>query len=349
MLRILNVSNFGVLPDAKFEFSPGLNVVVGTNGSGKSQLLKLAYTCVRWSRESGLRGEGRPDKVTMQRELAGKLHRVFRPESLGNLVKRGKGVRRCEISAEFGDASVDLPHLNFAFSFSTKSKTDVVLESGPEEFAAHDSVFFPTNEVLSVFPGFAAAYRSRELAFDETYYDLSLALESSLVRGPRLDEVNLYLGEIENILKGKIKYKDGRFYLDQPGSGMYEMSLVAEGWRKIGSLAYLVANGTLLKQAVLFWDEAETNLNAEYLKLVARVLAMLGRSGLQVFVATHSLFLLRELSMSDHGKHSPAYISLGRQGLGPVEFSGGPTMSDLNFLALLDEEILQSERYLAHY
>ena len=43
MLNRLHVQNFTVFADATFEFSPGLNVIVGTNGTGKSHVLKLAY------------------------------------------------------------------------------------------------------------------------------------------------------------------------------------------------------------------------------------------------------------------------------------------------------------------
>ena len=43
MLNCLHVQNFTVFADATFEFSPGLNVIVGTNGTGKSHVLKLGY------------------------------------------------------------------------------------------------------------------------------------------------------------------------------------------------------------------------------------------------------------------------------------------------------------------
>jgi DNA repair ATPase RecN len=43
MLKRLLVKNFTVFAEADFEFGPGLNVVVGTNGTGKSHVLKLGY------------------------------------------------------------------------------------------------------------------------------------------------------------------------------------------------------------------------------------------------------------------------------------------------------------------
>ena len=44
MLYTLNAKNFTLFSDASFEFSPGLNVIIGENGTGKSLILKLAYT-----------------------------------------------------------------------------------------------------------------------------------------------------------------------------------------------------------------------------------------------------------------------------------------------------------------
>ena len=47
MIKTLKLSNFTVFKEAELEFSPGLNVIVGENGTGKSHLLKLAYTILR--------------------------------------------------------------------------------------------------------------------------------------------------------------------------------------------------------------------------------------------------------------------------------------------------------------
>jgi recombinational DNA repair ATPase RecF len=38
-----SIKNFTVFGDVAFEFSPGLNVIVGENGTGKTHVLKLGY------------------------------------------------------------------------------------------------------------------------------------------------------------------------------------------------------------------------------------------------------------------------------------------------------------------
>lgn len=39
----LALKNFTVFEDAKFEFCPGINVLIGENASGKTHVLKLLY------------------------------------------------------------------------------------------------------------------------------------------------------------------------------------------------------------------------------------------------------------------------------------------------------------------
>ena len=52
MIKTLNVQNFTTLPDATWTFAPGLNVIVGENGFGKSHVLKLLYALLKVSSEA---------------------------------------------------------------------------------------------------------------------------------------------------------------------------------------------------------------------------------------------------------------------------------------------------------
>src|SRR6266550_1609009 len=153
MISQLKVKNFTIFKEAQFSFAEGVNVIIGSNGTGKSHLLKLAYTAARWSQEMALKEKGgiRPDKATLQKELAGKLVRVFRAESVGRLCRRGAGIQKSEIEVSFKER----PTADFGFSFSAKNATEVVLDKVPEEFFGDETVFFPTKEMLSMFPGFA--------------------------------------------------------------------------------------------------------------------------------------------------------------------------------------------------
>jgi predicted ATPase len=81
-------------------------------------------------------------------------------------------------------------------------------------------------------------------------------------------------------MDGKVKLdKSGRFYLRSSTQGDIEMPLVAEGLRKLAMIAQLIANGNLLDQGYLFWDEPETNLNPALIKVIAKVILSLSQSG----------------------------------------------------------------------
>ena len=99
----------------------------------------------------------------------------------------------------------------------------------------------------------------------------------------------------------------------------------------------------------MFWDEPETNLNPKLIKLVARVIYHLCQQGIQVFIATHSLFLLRELEVlsqsSEFKKIKHRFFALRPEPNG-VEVEQGDRVDDLNTLVLLDEELSQSDRFM---
>lgn len=90
---------------------------------------------------------------------------------------------------------------------------------------------------------------------------------------------------------GTLRLDDsGRFYLTT-SIGKIEMHMVAEGWRKLGMIAQLIANASLTPGCAFLWDEPEANLNPRLVKVVATIITDLSTAGIQVFIATHSLFL----------------------------------------------------------
>lgn len=358
MIQNLSMKGFTLFKDEAIEFGQGLNVIVGSNGTGKSHLLKLAYTVARWQSEQRPKGEQdqRPDKATLQKTLASKLNRVFRPDQLGRLCSRGQGRARAQVDVEFYPPSTP-PHKlnlgNMGFSFASNSSTDVSFDHPPTELQDFSSVFIPTKEMLSMFPGFLSLYEERELNIDETYADLCSSLNAPLTRGPRFEEARKLLEPIEHLLGGSIRSENGKFYLVQIGAGQFEIPLVAEGFRKLGTLAFLIANGTLVRNSMLFWDEPETNLNASFLRNLAQMLVNISHSETQVVVATHSLFLLRELSMLSEGGDA-RFFALDEHSADlsanwderSTRISKGRSAEDIEPIAALDAELRQSDRYL---
>ncbi len=125
--------------------------------------------------------------------------------------------------------------------------------------------------------------------------------------------------------------------------------MVAEGHRKLAMIARLIATGSLIGTGSLFWDGPETNLNPKVIKRVARTILQLCRSGIQVFVATHSLFLMRELDIllrTEFEGVDTRFFGL-HPGEDGVVVQQGETVDDIGRIDALDEDLDQSGRYMA--
>lgn len=344
MLKKLEIANFTVFPSATLTFGRNLNVIVGENGTGKTHILKLVYCILATSWEEGRKQSTGPTKSTIQRALADKLINVFRPESLGRLARRRQGRERCDIGARFDTKALDI-----GFGFATQSKSEVSIETMPREWLDTAAVYLPTRELMSIYPNFVSIYEGRYLEFEETWRDTCLLLGAPLQRGPKETRVRQILMPLEEAMDGSVELdRNGRFYL-RTSSGRMEMPLVAEGLRKLGMLSRLVATGALLDKGYLIWDEPEANLNPRLIKKVARAMLDLSMSGAQVIIATHSLFLMRELEILLSEK-SYRQVDARFFGLQPsengVSVLQGKAIDDVGDIASLDEELEQSDRFL---
>ncbi len=339
MLRTLHIENFTVFRKAELQFSPGLNVVIGENGTGKSHLLKLGYTVLKTLESFG---DKAPAKDVAEREFAQNLVDIFRPESLGRLASRVQGSAASSVSATWDRKG------SLGFSFSTRKTEKVDIWPSPQyESLGSSTLFLPPKEILSVFEGFQGALEKRELAFDGTYLALAKALNPAPLKGKRPADTAKLVESLEEVLNASVVKKDNRFYfLSKSTGGQFEAPLAAEGHRKLGMLAYLILNGELRNKSSLFWDEPEANLNPKLLVKLAQILVKLSKV-MQVTIATHSLFLLRELEiLQEEKKRSNArYFGLHFTGNG-VEVRQGKSSNDIGDIAALDASIEQATRYL---
>ena len=340
MIRSLTVQNFTIVSEEeRIAFAKGLNVVIGENASGKSHLLKLAYTLATISHEAVPVG---PDKEEFGRMVGRKLLRVFRPGSLGRLVHHGR--EKCRVEITFADPAYD-----YAFHFSEHSRSDVHLDEKPQSFLRTPSILLPTREILSLWPAFTTLYQHHDLGFDATYFDLARALKAPAQPASALKPFHSLLHRLESLMGGSLHYESQHFVLENDGGDTMTIDLVAEGIRKLATLYHLIRNGTLREGSLLFWDEPETNLNPRLIRPLAEILMELSRKGIQVFLATHSLFLLRELeilSMSkDYQTLPQSYITFSLAG-GRVAVAQGARIEEVEPIVSLDESLSQSDRYL---
>lgn len=342
MLKSVTIDKFTVFEHAELHLG-ALNVFHGENGAGKTHVLKLLYSVLSAMKPG--RTQGAPESPTkdwLERELPRKLQAVMRPDNIGRLARRKQGLTRADITVRFDEPTQDVK-----FGFNTASKTKVEVLSVPKQWLESDPAYLPPREALSIFPGFTSLYETTDLNLDETWRDLCQLLDTRRKKGAPPKSVKALLAPIEDALGGHLQLDEKRFYLET-ATGSMEIDLVAEGIRKLAMIAWLVANERLQSKGALFWDEPEVNLNPRLVKLLPGLLFGLAERGVQVFIATHSLFLLRELYIHQ-SRNNPTLttsylgLSAGEDG---VQVKQGPTLDDSGDIVALDESLEQSRRYL---
>lgn len=295
-LTRIKIENFTVFEDITIPFSKGLNILVGENGMGKTHVMKLAYAACQ-SRKHDVSFS---QKTTM----------LFRPDQsgIGRLVNRNKnGENTARVLVESDIAQVGM-------SFSTKTKKwDAEVKSEEKwekQMSGMTSVFIPAKEILSNAWNLDAAVKMGNVEFDDTYLDIIAAAKIDISTDVDSVARKKYLKILQKISNGKVTVQDDRFYLKPGTQAKLEFNLVAEGIRKIALLWQLIKNGTLEKGSVLFWDEPEANINPKYIPVLAELLIMLEKEGVQIFVSTHDYFLSKYIEVKREKDSDVQYISL---------------------------------------
>ena len=326
MISRLHLKNFIAFADLCINFSPGINIVIGENGTGKTQLLKAILALSGPAAHGEQAGE----------QLARKLCRLYHPLSnqVGEL--RRTGARgEAQLSATFASGQ------EIAAQFSG-SATGAKVSANTNGEAA-PAIFIPTKEVLSLVRGLTAEQPhlpTIERIFDDGYLDLAHQLvkegandlNAKVQLDPRFASI---VPRLTNLIGGQYLLENGRFVFE-PGryvekdaatrskaqhAQMYQDStewkfvpssnqrlssgMTAEGFRKIGVLQRLLGNGSLNPGSTgpLLWDEPESNLNPKLMKDLVLALLELARNGQQVILATHDYVLLKWFDLlMDKGK-----------------------------------------------
>ena len=334
-LTRLELNNFTVFEELKLDFSTGINVLVGTNGTGKTHLLKTLYSSCLITEKYDV-------------TFSTKLIQNFLPFEgrIGRLARRvAKGcVAKIKVVRE--------GNLQLTASFPNNAKDQLTLDQA--EYSTWlarkvSTVYIPVKEMLANAPGFRSLYDKREVSFEGIYNDiLSLAYLPKLTIPIDKDRARV-LKSLQKAIEGKVVTKGEQFFLKNT-QGELEFTLLAEGMRKLALIWLLIQNGTLLSGTILFWDEPEANLNPSLMGEVVEVILELQRLGVQVFLTTHNYVLLKEFDLRKKKDDAIRYVSLFRDEMtGAVlanssdDYSGiDPNAIAGTFSDLYDREIKRS-------
>jgi len=274
-IKKVQLQNFTVFEDVQIEFVKGVNIMIGTNGTGKTHVLKSLYAIC----ESV--NDGSSDTFNIARPY-------FSVNSL-DLVRDKKDLyNQTQVSVYFSNSSI--------------ASYEIVKDSGANKVTERSgyysteskttTIFIPAKEMLSHSKGFLALYNKYDIPFDKTYVDIITNAELPETREiSKLNDALLKI--ISQVIDGKVVHENGTFYIMKTDGNKIEFPIEAEGLRKFGLLWKLIRNGLLEKGTTLFWDEPEANINPELMPILVEILLELQRKGVQVFVATHSYNLAK--------------------------------------------------------
>lgn len=285
MINQVKLDNFGPLASVHWPNLSTINLIIGGNGSGKTFLLKAIYSSLR-TLEEYKRGH---EQRSASEILAAKLYWTFQADKIGELVRKGA---EAPLSSAI---TIDKKVFSFSFGKDTSRQISSLENHVPPR--ASRSVFLPPKEVLSLQH---VILKSRDedkaFGFDDTYYDLALALRTLPSRGKNYKAFAQSRTKLESILKGKVEYDPttGR-WLFAKGRHKFPIGVTAEGIKKIAILDTLLGNRYLDTNSVVLIDEPESALHPIAISQLLDIVAMLADRGIQFFMASHSYFVVKKL------------------------------------------------------
>lgn len=309
------------------DFCNGVNVLIGSNGTGKTTLMKVLYWGCEFSNKSVLEDGG---NLNLNRNKDDPFNSIFLINDYFNR-KSFNEIEIGEPESEFiSDIKLYSNKINnkipcLEVKVSKNLSKIQMLEIGnnlPKNRALAQwcnmkvaAVFIPAIEMLSHSRGFLALNRERILPFDNTEISIisKAELEPTRVITPNAEKV---IDKLASIIGGEVAFDGKDFYIKKTDMEIEKIyfPFEASGYRKLGLLWKLLRNGLLETGSVLFWDEPENSLNPEHISDLVDILLELSRNGVQIFVATHSEIFASYFAVNRHDDDDVMFTSLYKDG-----------------------------------
>lgn len=301
MIEEFVLENCGPLEKIHWNVSPKINLVTGTNSTGKSIMLKMLYVMLR-STEDYKRGN---NTDSFKQIVGDKLRGTFQVEHVGDLVKKGES--RLKLECQFSDQK-----LTFSFSPSAeKGVGDISVIVKHREPLSH---FIPPKEILSLTNIIRRSrLQDRLFGFDDTYLDLAIALDGDPQKGNNYKNLVHARNKLSEIFDGRLE-KVGDQWQFKQGNSKHSIHITAEGIKRLTLIDRLIGNKSLSKGSVLFVDEPEAMLHPKAITEFMEILYLLASEDIQIFLASHSYFVLKSLYIIAKRESVPiSILSLGSE------------------------------------
>ncbi len=293
------ISNFQNIQNLDIEGLSNINLIIGKNDTGKTGILKLLYgVCRSWE---VFRKKQTYDKSPFKKILGEKLFNTFQPRKvgLGELVTKSSQEKfQAEIS--FSPVEKKSQKINFSFGDSTNKtivdcNADNEIVMPPADF---HSVFIPAKEVLTAFRTIEYTRQQFLTGFDDTYLDLIKDLNVDVREEKMAKNFRQINKSLENLFDGTIEQTDSpERFVFKKGNKQFDMTMTAEGIKRLGIISTLIRNWQLHEGGILFLDEPDANLHPEAIYKLMHAFIDIAKTGVQIFISTHSYFVIKALEI----------------------------------------------------
>jgi AAA15 family ATPase/GTPase len=332
------------------DFCPGLNVLIGFNGCGKTTLLKVLYFAVDSSRLKKFSED-------LSKQIGGPWGNsylstffirdsnestVFDRDFLSDIVPKFNSELYFSDTEAENVLSLNIKtdnHLSYKI-LNAKNTSPKYLEYERWSKRKINAVYIPEKDLLSNSRGLPETFEYGKASFNKTEIDI---IKKARVLATS-EEQPLYR-KICDLIGGEPDTDGQNFYIVRNGVKI-PYAMEASGFRKFGLLAILIRNEQIKPGSVLFWDEPENSLNPELIPKLVEILLELSRSGVQIFLATHNEFLANEFSVSSNDDDNLKYFSLYKEKFGSIKADTSRRFDLLKPNKLIEMSVEQYEREL---
>jgi AAA15 family ATPase/GTPase len=281
-IQRVSINDFLVFTgDFSADFCPGVNVLIGGNGTGKTTLLRAMYAI-----------QVRSGNLNFISHIANYFRGPFLQGEADNIYNSLK-----KLLLIHSDGSM--------YGFMRQSEENRLIDSSNEdgrtrfiykgEFynnennGSFNSVFIPEKDLLSNSKKLPESVEYGELQFTRCEIDLIKKARVAAIKPLQPLVKNIY-----NIIGGSVSNDGEEFFVRRDGiETPIPFSMEASGYRKFGLLATLIRNEQIKPGTIIFWDEPENSLNPELVPILVDILLEITQNGVQIFIATHDYNLAR--------------------------------------------------------
>ena len=301
MIKNIRLQNFSLFTDFTLGATKGINVIIGENGTGKTHLLKAIYALCNMSQTQKSADFDKYFNMKVDTEYFGKSGNQYASFELNS----NSDVPNCTIANVYGGTHRE---------GWTKNNEPIYSGIATYNFSfpkkAISAVFIPVKDMLTHSKGLLEmADKYHGFPFDKGLLDIvKFSKRLRLKKPPELALSILPI--LEKMIDGTVDFNDDEFYIKKNDGRQVSFAAEAEGFKKIGLLWQLLMNESITAHTVLLWDEPDANLNPKLLPSLVDCLFTLSRSGVQIFIGTHSYLLAKYFDVKKQANDDLRFHSL---------------------------------------